>query len=226
MDPKDRIRLVVFAKLPKEGFVKSRLAQSIGERKACELYRTWVPPFIDHLLHNPSEFSVEVTLAVEPDWNAEDSLREAQEWIPGAVDWTVQVGDGLGERLTNAFEDQFNQGWNRVFALGTDSPHLSLQSLSPCFRCLEKSDIALGPTEDGGYYTIGMKRRPGKLFRNIRWSTEYTLADTKKSAQNLGLSVGTGPISYDLDTLEDLNRLLRERAVDNWRELDAILKKD
>jgi len=223
MADRDPNRVVVFAKLPRPGHVKTRLAESIGECKACDLYLAWVPPYIRNLVAD-STLSVEITLAIEPGWNRAEALREAREWIPVEVDWTLQQGEGLGERLTHAFDRQFERGFSRVFALGADSPHLKPQSLAPCFQLIQESDVALGPTEDGGYYTIGLRNPPGDLFRNIRWSTSETLQDTRTAAEKLGLTVAEGPNSYDLDTLEDLNRLIQEKAVENWRELDAILK--
>ncbi len=224
-----KIRLVVFAKFPQPGRVKTRLAETIGPEKACQLYRAWVPPFIQYLSkHHHKEISIEIALAPpESDSVTEESMLEnARNWIPEKVDWGFQSGTGLGERLTRAFEYQFEHGWTQVFAIGTDSPQIPWPSFLRCFNLLKDCDLVLGPTEDGGYYTVGMKKRPGDLFREIRWSSPLTLKDTRLSAQNLGWTVGIGPLEYDLDTIEDLNRLIEERAVDYWPELKAILKEE
>ncbi|MCA9449923.1 MAG: hypothetical protein KC931_22570, partial [Candidatus Omnitrophica bacterium] len=97
-----KTRLVIFAKLPRIGRVKTRLARSVGDRKALALYRDWVPPFINRLVEELPEASIEVTLAVDAaSEDATASIQEAQRWLPAALDWSIQEGNGLGERLTS-----------------------------------------------------------------------------------------------------------------------------
>ena len=222
------VRVVVFLKLPHPGEVKTRLAHSVGKEKAAALYRTWVPPFIQSLTHHRSEISLEVALA--PPENGlttkEALIEEAKDWLGCDLDWSIQVGVGLGERLKRAFEEQFDKEWNRVLALGTDSPHLSWHDLSTCIHLLTANSLVLGPTEDGGYYTVGMNQRPGTLFQEVRWSSPSTYRDTESAARNMGWSIGRGPLSYDIDTIADLNRLIDERAMDCWPDLESILKEE
>jgi len=227
MNESQKVRLVVFAKIPQPGGVKTRLAESVGPETACELYRTWVPPFVRELLRGGSA-SLEVSLAPSTkDMSDEKAILDrAMTWIPGVIDWSFQTGDGLGARLASAFEKQFDRGWKRVLALGSDSPHLSWNDLKRCIDLIESRDLVLGPTEDGGYYAVGMKSRPGDLFNGVRWSSSMTLEDTRSKAESQGWSVGLGPVNYDIDTIDDLNRLIRERAVDCWTQLENLLKED
>lgn len=222
------VRLVVFARLPLRGRVKTRLAESIGEEKTLRLYREWVPPALERLLSLGPSVSIEITLAAPADEGVSDAdaLDQARSWIPLPVDWSFQSGPGLGERLTDAFDRQFNAGWTRVFALGADSPHLTTEDLIANFRLLEGNDLVLGPTEDGGYYAVGLKSRPNGVFAGVRWSSEFTLADTEANARRKGWTVGLGPMSFDIDTLEDLNRLIREGAAAEWGTLRRILSED
>lgn len=222
------VRLVVFAKLPIQGRVKTRLAESIGAEKTLRLYREWVPPAIEKLLSLGPSVSIEITLdppAVEGVSDAE-ALDQARSWIPLPVDWSLQSGPGLGERLTEAFDRQYASGWTRVFALGTDSPHLTTEDLTANFRLLDRNDLVLGPTEDGGYYAVGLKSPPDGVFAGVRWSSESTLADTEANARRKGWSVGLGPMSFDIDTFEDLDRLMREGAAAEWGTLRRILSED
>lgn len=215
--------LLVFVKPPIPGEVKTRLAREVGPETACRLYRAWVPPLIETLLRI-EETRIEICLAPpreEPD--REEVLARARKWLPFPVRWSWQRGEELGERLANAFRTSLETGSKSVFAVGSDSPHLADKHLQENFNLLEEKDLVLGPAEDGGYYTVGMKRDPGDLFQNIPWSTESTLEATRKAARARGWSVGLGPESFDLDTVEDVLRLIEEDP-DRWRFLKEILE--
>jgi rSAM/selenodomain-associated transferase 1 len=215
-------RAVVFVKLPVPGKVKTRLAREIGEEKAASLYRTWTPPFVEMLTQVPN-LSTEVCLAVELGDDASIVLAQARQWLAAPVDWGFQEGEGLAERLRRAFENQFEAGWKSVLVVGSDSPQLSEEALTANLLLLGEGEVVLGPAEDGGYYCIGLQQPPGSLFDQVRWSSVHTLEDTLRAAQAQGWKTCLGPPTYDIDTLADLERLLREAPQGRWEELHRIL---
>lgn len=218
------VRAVVFARLPRPGLVKTRLAASVGDEKAAALYQSWVPPFVARLTAIPG-LSVEVCLDPAETVPAERGapINEATEWIPTNVDWGFQEGAGLTERLTNAFDRQFDAGWTSVLAIGSDSPQLEASLIRQLMKLLDTHPVVLGPAEDGGYYAVGLRQPPGSLFEGVRWSSDQTCRDTIRAAEGLGWHCGHGPMSYDIDTLADLERLIAEDREGQWGDLGRIL---
>ena len=221
---REGVRLIVFAKLPVPGQVKTRLGESLGAAKAAALYKAWLPPFIEKLLELGDRVSIEVCVAPAGEGfvPGNETIEESKRWLSYPVGFTLQEGADLGDRLTRAFDRSFEAGWKKVFVLGSDSPHLTSKEIETNLELLDAYDVVLGPTEDGGYYAVGLSGPPGDLFDRIRWSSPNTLADTERAARRMGLSVGKGPISYDLDTLEDLTRLIRSEP-ERWSFLQEIL---
>ena len=214
------VRAVVFAKLPEKGRVKTRLGETVGNDSAASLYGAWVPPFLESLCELSPELSVEVCLEGPPangSASKDDHLQEARKWLDFPVEWGLQEGDDLSARLRNAFDRQFDDGWHSAFAISTDSPHLSHADILENVRLLETHEVVLGPTEDGGYYLVGLNQKPGDLFDTVRWSTRDTLEDTRSAAEERGRSVALGPRSYDIDTRADLERFLRENRGERWK---------
>lgn len=218
----ESVRLVVFARLPRPGETKTRLAEEWGEAKAAALYAAWVPPLVQRLLGS-SLFSVEIALAPSP----AARLDEAREWL--GIDTELlsfQVGDGLGRRLAHAFDRSFSAGFQKVLIIGSDSPQLTVSDIQVHSILLETHDVVLGPAEDGGYWLVGLRRRPENLFEKVRWSTPDTLADTQQAARAKGWSVGMGPMRLDIDTPRDLIKFLATDLTGEWGYLRAILDHD
>jgi hypothetical protein len=118
-----------------------------------------------------------------------------------------QDGADLGDRLARAVEVLLARGAQKVVIVGSDSPALPPEHLESAFNALDHLDLVLGPTQDGGFYLVGMLRPPGRLFEGIRWSTPEVRKETEARALSLGLRCGwTHPWS-DVDTPQDLLRL-------------------
>jgi hypothetical protein len=218
------VRLIVFAKLPIPGEVKTRLGEAVGIERAAAIYRAWVPTFIETLLELGDRVSIEVCVAppneVYP--TPEEIVERARRWLPYPVDFALQVGVDLREKLRNAFDRSFKAGWAAVLVLGSDSPQLTAEEIRTNLNLLSDHELSLGPAEDGGYYAIGLSRPPGELFEKVRWSGPHTLADTEEAARAMGWTVAFGPQHYDIDTFEDLNRLIRSDP-ERWTSLQGIL---
>jgi len=200
--PESRL-LIVFVKAPRAGFVKTRLAQIIGAKAACEAYCQIIEELWRRLrpLRN-------VQLRFSPS----DAASEAQRWQqPG---WTMSPqGDGdLGTRLTNAFADAFAAGAQRVAIIGSDCPYLTVNDIEQAWACLTDHDVALGPAVDGGYWLVALKQLHGEIFREIGWGTSEVLSQTIDRAHTAHLRVHRLRELSDIDTKDDWRNYLNSFA--------------
>ena len=118
-----------------------------------------------------------------------------------------QTGDDLGERLANVSRSLFEQGYEKVVILDSDSPNLPSGYIYDSLECLDKADAVIGPCLDGGYYLIGLSGHMPELFRDIPWSTGKVMGATLERAASMGISVSLIDEWYDVDTWEDVMRL-------------------
>ena len=195
-------RLLIFLKYPLPGRVKTRLAEVIGHHVACDVYRTCSELTLERLnaLHD------QITLYVSPP----EALTRIRQWVGPAWMIRVQQGRTLGKRLAQATQRAFAEGATRVVVIGTDSPWLVPADIAAAFNALEQADVVVGPTEDGGYYLIGLSKPVPELFDGVAWSSPRVYVQTVANAQALSLSVHELPRGYDLDHLEDVERFLEE----------------
>jgi uncharacterized protein len=189
--------MILFAKSPVAGCVKTRLATEIGAGRAAELHRAFVTDSLAKL----KEFTAVADLQLHTDiptdaWSELDVAREVQ--IPG--DLQLKLLHALGQGLAAARP--------QVIIFGSDSPTLPHAHVR---RLLDSTaDVALGPCEDGGYYAIACRRVHPDMFAGVAWSTPDALEQTEHAARACGLSVERGDLWYDVDGPGDLARLLAE----------------
>jgi rSAM/selenodomain-associated transferase 1 len=183
--------VLVFQKNEVLGKAKTRLAAGVGEEQALDIYRQ----LLDKTYLTLRDISVSITTYFS-EFIPDNPIHSAENKL-------VQVGQDLGERMKNAFAENFESGMEKVVLIGTDCPSLEGIHLSQAFEVLDQSDLVLGPARDGGYYLIGMKRRSDFLFEGITWSTELVLSQTLALAAEQGLQTSLLPILEDIDTLED-----------------------
>lgn len=191
--------VVVFVKYPEPGKVKTRLAAEIGNELACEFYKVFMAETFALLAESRAD---KIMVAFAPPARETDF----QKLIPSGFERFPQRGDGLGERITYAFEDAFARGARKVLAFGSDSPTVPPGFLHDAFNALEEDDAVVGPTFDGGYYLIGLKSRQAGLFRNINWSSATVLQETLHAAARLKLRIVQTDAWYDIDDLGSLRR--------------------
>lgn len=183
--------LVIFAKYPEPGRVKTRLARTIGEGRAVALYKEMVETVVRRTTPIGSEYRQ--VLCFDPPGRRGDFQR----WFPD-LELSPQVSGDLGRRMEAAFRGSFA---DRIVIIGSDCPDVDRDLIVEAFQKLEKSDVVIGPATDGGYYLIGLKKEEPDLFRDIAWSTGRVLEQTKDRAQGLHLRVKTLPILSDLDEI-------------------------
>ncbi len=194
--------LIIFAREPVPGKVKTRLAREVGKQCAAELYSA----MIEDVLANAASLD-----GVQPllFWALDSAEMPADPVIPG-LRMLEQHGTTLGERMGDAFRHAFQSGFDTCCIIGTDSPDLPPEYIAEAFDQLEssKADAVFGPAEDGGYYLLGLRQNRQELFTDIAWSTPEVLEASLTRANELGLRTSLLPSWYDIDTLQDLLRLI------------------
>ncbi len=195
--------LLIFAKQPRPGKVKTRLSPPFSLHEAAEIYQCMLS---DTLAKVAALDGVEKFLFFEQSSEAEEFFRQG---FPGFSIFP-QEGAGLGERLERAFEKVFALGFGSVAAIGTDSPDLPPSHLQEPFQLLEQggAEVVFGPATDGGYYLVALGCFCPGVFRDIPWSTDQVLEKSVAAAVSLGLRVVCLPVWPDMDTVEDLKRFL------------------
>jgi rSAM/selenodomain-associated transferase 1 len=200
--------LVIMAKAPREGEVKTRLFGALSPEDAKQLYIAFLSDtfaLMEEVMDERDALSL--ALCYTPA-GEEEAFEEVER--EGSLMF-AQRGGELGERLRNCFADLFEMGFDSVIVLGADSPTVPGELIYDAFDCLEnEEDVVLGPTADGGYYLLGMRAPHAPLFDGIPWSTGEVFAATKQRAAAAGLHLVELPEWYDVDTPEDLDRLKQE----------------
>ncbi|GAB4260256.1 MAG: TIGR04282 family arsenosugar biosynthesis glycosyltransferase [Deferrisomatales bacterium] len=197
-------RLIVFAKEPRPGHVKTRLAAFVGPEPAARLYRA----FLEDLA------AVFASLrGTRVEWWV-DGRPGAMGFLRGPWGRPYRQGAGdLGERLARAFRSAFHRGGGPVAVVGTDCPLLEAAHLHELFDALAQgAEASVLPAEDGGYAALGLAAPCPAVFRDIPWSTASVLAHTLDVLEGEGRRVQVLPAVYDVDDRRDLERLTRDLA--------------
>ena len=192
-------KLGIFVRNPVPGEVKTRLAPPLTPVETCELYRAFLADLFVRLAKLKKVSSIVFYRGA--DGGALEDL------IPARVPLVRQEGESLGDRLVNAFRDLIDTAGTPACVIGSDSPDLPLAYIRRAFIKLKHKDVVLGPTLDGGYYLVGLKKLEPELFREIAWGGPDVLRDTLRHVERLRLSCGVLPPWYDVDNIESLSLL-------------------
>lgn len=193
--------LIVFAKSPAEGGVKTRLARSVGRAAALGLYSAMVADLADRLRCG---FEGRVL------WRVDGDPSQLVEVTGPLAEIGSQSGTDLGERMANAFADAFEGSDGPVAIIGTDCPALTPVEIGKLFAEVENgADAAAIPSTDGGYTALALARRTDGAFTGVRWSSPETLADTRKALEIRGLRLAILPPLTDLDEFGDLAPIVK-----------------
>jgi uncharacterized protein len=194
--------LLIVAKAPEPGRTKTRLVPPLTPDQAAELYES----FLLDTLALATELAWERISVVAP----AGSSAALGRLVPAGITLLEQRGVGLGDALRSAFASHFGEAFSHVVLIGSDSPTLPAVHIRQACAALERFDVSLGPTLDGGYYVIGMREPHLALFDNINWSSASVFAETLARAHQLRLNVCTLPTWYDVDDASHLLRLQNE----------------
>jgi rSAM/selenodomain-associated transferase 1 len=220
-----RCALAVMAKAPKAGHVKTRLSPPLDSQQAAALNIAFLRDTIACLKEVEAAARATTVISYTP-------VGEEANFagiVPDDVPLVPQRGEGFGERLRYTTEDLFAAGFSAICLIDSDSPTVPrVAYVEAVDRLLTNEDCAvLGPSDDGGYYLIGVNASHPRLFEDIHWSTALVAEQTRQRAQELDLPVHSLPTWFDVDDRQTLARLYRELVLsDSGREGFAAIHTD
>jgi uncharacterized protein len=197
-------RLLVFARLPELGKVKTRLAADIGDARALSVYEAMLRDLIAGIGASTAETEIEFLWPPTPAANGA-RLRSAF----GHHSVAMQTGTTLGDRLAMALSERFFfHRTEKIIAIGVDDPTLARERIDQAFALLDSCEYVIGPATDGGYYLLGCRALAfdPSIFLGIAWSTPTVFATTMHKIAAMQRTVAVLPERYDIDTTADLDR--------------------
>ncbi|MAJ37230.1 MAG: glycosyltransferase [Flavobacteriaceae bacterium] len=195
--------LLIFAKNPDLGKVKTRLAKSIGEQKALKIYQI----LLKHTLEIASSVNAEKKVLFSHRLEKHPIIEKHK------FEQAIQIGKDLGERMSNAVKIGFEKGYQKIVIIGADLFDLQTTDIEKAFENLESYETCIGPTEDGGYYLLGLSFWEKSLFENKDWGTDQVLVQTLKDLSSK--SVLLLDEKNDIDTVDDLKKSPKLEALLN-----------
>lgn len=211
--------LAVMTKAPRAGYVKTRLVPPLTHDEAAQINVCFLRDTATTI--TKAAGSNGRVIGVYTPVGAESFYVHV---LPNEFELLPQRGDSFGERLINAAADLFKIGFASACLIDSDSPTVPAATYRQAIDSLSlKGDrVVLGPSDDGGYYLIGMKQLHRRLFEEIDWSTEHVLEQTKARAVALGLELKLLPPSYDIDDRTTLYRLCEDSMGDNAGSVNHV----
>jgi len=191
--------LIVVAKAPRPGHVKTRLATSLAPEAIVALYRCLIEDTLELARSLPDTRVAVVCPGAD--------VGELRAWLGTSVEIVAQQGHGLAAALDSTFHSFLANGVDRVVIFNGDSPHLPAAELERAFTLLDRCDVVVGPTTDGGFYLVGQTAAHPGLFEASRMGTQTALEALLARGSELGLRVGMTAPWYDIDDSDDLARL-------------------
>jgi len=188
---KDKL-LLIFTKNPVAGKVKTRLAKDLGNEKALEIYK--------FLLNHSVKFTSSVNASKQVHYS--DSVNMDDIWNNELYAKKKQFGEDLGERMQNAFQNGFDEHYEKIIIIGSDMYDIDSNDIENAFKKLEDHDYVIGPAEDGGYYLFGMKSLNSDVFKNKEWGTSSVLKDTLDDLKDKDVKLLEA--RNDVDLLDDI----------------------
>ena len=185
--------VIIFVRNPELGKVKTRLAATVGDEQALDIYCH----LLNHTMEQASEVAADKFVYYHQHIKADDI------WNGDGFYKKLQVGESLGDKMKAAFDEILKLGYKKVLIIGSDCLQLNSTIINTGFEFLDEHDTVIGPAKDGGYYLLGMKKNYGFLFDNKTWSTEGVFDESIKDMQQHHLSTGLLPLLTDIDTEAD-----------------------
>ena len=184
--------LIIFTRNPVLGKVKTRLAKTVGDKTALDIYTFLLKKTKEITLDSPCDKVVYYSEKIIKNdiWNCNSFRKE------------VQFGEDLGAKMKNSFYDAFENNYRKVVLIGSDIYDLESYHINEAFKKLETNDVVMGPALDCGYYLIGLKKMHPKIFDNKKWGSSTVRKDTLKNLEKV--DVHLLPILNDVDVIEDI----------------------
>ncbi len=203
--------LVVFAKVPVPGHVKTRLTPYLSGREAADLYRAFLLDSLDQYAKLDCDVRLYLADTVTDSREGQSFQLELETEAQASISVHKQRGEGLGERLHSASVETFSAGFEKVVLIGTDHPTLPPDYISRAFESLTLPESAcIGPADDGGYYLIGTRSPERRLFDGLTFSHASVFEQALRRLRSLNRIVSILPTWYDVDSYDELTRLVRD----------------
>ncbi|PAU94951.1 glycosyltransferase [Aliifodinibius salipaludis] len=186
--------LIIFTKNPEKGKVKTRLAKTVGNPKALQVYHK--------LLEITKSIADQLHISKQVWYSC--FINDNDIWSEGNYEKRLQKGDNLGLRMQHAFKKAFADNYQKVVIIGSDCSALTPQLIEQSFRALNNHQAVIGPARDGGYYLLGMTNFYSSLFEDKPWSTSSVFEETIRQFEELNISYNQLPVLNDIDTEADL----------------------
>ncbi|RMA66468.1 TIGR04282 family arsenosugar biosynthesis glycosyltransferase [Ulvibacter antarcticus] len=200
--PTSKKALIIFTRNPELGKCKTRLAATIGDAAALEVYKV--------LLKHTADITK--NLNVDKFVFYSEAIYKNDSWDDTVYRKHLQLGEDLGIRMENAFKDVFSMGYESAIIIGSDMYDLSQKDLEEAFQVLTSNNLVIGPAQDGGYYLLGMKEVFPALFKGKNWGTDSVLQNTLEDLKNetyIQLSLRNDIDYYeDMKDIEALNKFV------------------
>ena len=195
----DRL-IIIFAREPVAGLVKTRLIPALGAEGACHLYQQLLNRTLTTCIHSAL---ADIQLCITPESNTAYFTQ-----LPQAAHYqlSLQTGDDLGQRMFNAMTSALKH-YKKVLLIGTDCPFMSADDLQQAINALDNDDMVFSPAYDGGYVLVGAKNTKADIFSAIDWGTERVMQQTRDCLNNSDLSWAELAQQYDIDVPEDLRHI-------------------
>jgi hypothetical protein len=190
--PNSRDALIIFARNPELGKCKTRLAKTIGDEAALNIYKY----LLEHTAHISKDLKVDKYVFYS------ENIKNDDLWKNAIFRKKLQFGADLGAKMENAFFELFQLGYEKIIIIGSDLLDLTTKHINEAFETLNNQDIVIGPAKDGGYYLLGMKNTHSKIFKNKDWGSSSVLKNTLNDIQNSTFSLLEE--LNDIDTFEDI----------------------
>lgn len=198
--------VIIFLRAPEKGRVKTRLASGIGEENALIFYKA----FAQRTLWAVERSGMDHRICFFP----ADKQALVEDWLGMDHTYIPQFGDDLGLRMGNALSQVFDQGVKKAILVGTDVPGIKARHLLEAQNLLDKKDVVIGPSLDGGYWLIGFHRDGfcPDLFLQVDWGTDSVFLTTIEKCNAAGLSTGILTALQDIDTQKDLEQFQKKQS--------------
>jgi uncharacterized protein len=209
--PTSKSAMIIFTRNPELGKCKTRLAETIGNQSALEVYK--------YLLQHTANIAKEIY--VDRFVFYSESIQKNDLWDAAVFRKKLQQGDDLGMKMENAFSEVFQMGYEKAIIIGSDLLDLKPEHIHTAFEALITNDVVIGPAVDGGYYLLGLSKFNASIFRNKPWSTSNLLEETLKDLKENHTVFTTLETLNDIDTFEDLST---SKAYQSHLELQQKIK--
>ncbi|SDK75621.1 TIGR04282 family arsenosugar biosynthesis glycosyltransferase [Natronincola ferrireducens] len=197
--------LILMTRIPIPGKTKTRLMEILSGKQCADIHRCFLLDLF--YVFSMLEKDIDIFLTYTPD----DAIQIIDNILPKDIACFPQKGTKLGEKMANAIEELLRKGYKKVLLMGSDIPEIQPQHIQEAYSVLENNDICLGPTFDGGYYLVGMKKIHREIFNDsLKWGNKSVLEGTIDIINGLGLQVGLIEKHRDIDTKEDLAALTKK----------------